>query len=155
MLNIYTVAFFGHKYIDNPFPVKQRLEEYIKSLIFRYEYVDFLVGRNGDFDQIAAASVFHVRKEHRCDNSSLILVLPYIVSDYINNKNSFLNYYSEVEICEKASAAHPKSAIEIRNREMIKRADLILCYLNKNEGNTLKLIQYALKLGKDIVNLAN
>ena len=51
MLDIYTVAFFGHRYIDNLFKVEELLEEQIRKLINEKEYVDFLVGRNGDFDQ--------------------------------------------------------------------------------------------------------
>ena len=51
MLEIFTVAFFGHRYIDNPFKVEELLEEQIRKLINEKEYVDFLVGRNGEFDQ--------------------------------------------------------------------------------------------------------
>ena len=32
MLDIYTVAFFGHRYIDNPFRIEDRLEEEIRRL---------------------------------------------------------------------------------------------------------------------------
>ena len=43
MLEIFTVAFFGHRYIDNPFKVEELLEEQIRRLIDEKEYVDFLV----------------------------------------------------------------------------------------------------------------
>ncbi len=33
MLEIFTVAFFGHRYIDNPFKVEELLEEQIRKLI--------------------------------------------------------------------------------------------------------------------------
>jgi len=77
VLNIYTVAFFGHRYIDNPFLIEERLEEQIYKLLSEHEYVDFLVGRNGDFDQYVSSTVLRVRKRYRDDNSSLILMLPY------------------------------------------------------------------------------
>ena len=51
MLNIFTVAFFGHRYVDNIIKVENLLEEQIRKLIDENEYVDFLVGRNGDSDQ--------------------------------------------------------------------------------------------------------
>ena len=51
MLEIYTVAFFGHRYIDDILKVEEQLEDYIRKLLQEHEYVDFLVGRNGDFDQ--------------------------------------------------------------------------------------------------------
>ena len=77
MLDIFTVAFFGHREIDNPFKIEERLEEQIHKLLSEHEYVDFLVGRDGEFDQFASSAVLRVRKQYRDDNSSLILVLPY------------------------------------------------------------------------------
>lgn len=43
-MDIYTVAFFGHRYIDNPFRIEDRLEEEIRRLLSEHEDVDFLVG---------------------------------------------------------------------------------------------------------------
>ena len=34
VLEIYTVAFFGHRYIDNPLKVEELLEEQVKCLSF-------------------------------------------------------------------------------------------------------------------------
>lgn len=154
MLDIYTVALFGHRYIDNPFKVEERLEEYIHKLLAEHEYVDFLVGRNGDFDRYATSTILRVRKRYRDDNSSLVLVLPYPMAEYLNNEESFHDYYSDVEISHAASKAHPKSAIQIRNREMVDRADLILCYIEHKEGGAWQTVQYAIKQEKTIINLA-
>lgn len=154
MLDIYTVAFFGHRYIDNPFKVEERLEEQIHKLLAEHEYVDFLVGRNGDFDRYASSSVLRARKRYRDDNSSLVLVLPYAMAEYLNNEENFHDYYTDVEISYAASKAHPKSAIQIRNREMVDRADLILCYIEQKEGGAWKTVQYAMKQNKSVINLA-
>lgn len=116
-MDIYTVAFFGHRYIDNPFRIEDRLEEEIRRLLSEHEYVDFLVGRDGEFDQFASSAVLRVRKQYRDDNSSLVLVLPYARAEYLNNEESYHDYYSDVEISYAASVAHPKAAIQIRNRE--------------------------------------
>ena len=148
MLNIFTVAFFGHRYIDNPYKIEKLLEEQIRTLINKYEYVDFIVGRNGDFDQYVASAVIRVRKKYRDDNSSLILVLPYSTAEYLNNEEHFHNYYSDVEISSKASKVYPKSAIQIRNQEMVDRADLIICYIEHNKGGAWQTIQYAMLQGK-------
>jgi len=153
VLNIYTVAFFGHRYIDNPFLIEERLEEQIYKLLSEHEYVDFLVGRNGDFDQYVSSTVLRVRKRYRDDNSSLILMLPYPTAEYLNNEESFHNYYTEVEISYAASKAHPKSAIQIRNREMVDRADLIICAIEKETGGAWQTVQYAMKQEKSVINL--
>ena len=154
-MEIFTVAFFGHRYIDNPFRIEERLEEHIYRLLAEKEYVDFLVGRDGEFDQFASSAVLRVRKRYRDDNSSLILVLPYARAEYLNNEESYHNYYSEVEISYEASKAHPKAAIQIRNREMVDRADLILCCIERQQGGAWQTIQYAIKQGKTVINLAD
>ena len=154
MLNIYTVAFFGHRCIDNPFLIEERLEEQIYKLLSEHEYVDFLVGRNGDFDQYVSSTVLRVRKRYRDDNSSLILMLPYPTAEYLNNEESFHNYYTEVAISYAASKAHPKSAIQIRNREMVDRADLIICAIEKETGGAWQTVQYAIKQKKCVINLS-
>ncbi len=154
MLDIYTVAFFGHRYIDNLFKVEELLEEQIRKLINEKEYVDFLVGRNGDFDQCVSSTVLRVRKNVRDDNSSLLLFLAYPTAEYLNNEESFHDYYSDVDISYAASKAHPKSAIQIRNREMVDKADLIICYIEKEEGGAWQTLKYAKDKEKAIVNLA-
>ena len=153
MLDIYTVAFFGHRYIDNPPRVEELLEEQIRKLINEKEYVEFLVGRNGDFDRCVSSAVLRVRKNYRDDNSSLVLVLPYPTAEYRNNEKYFYDYYTDVEISYKASKAYPKAAIQIRNREMVDRADLVICYIEENAGGAWKTIQYAIAKGKDIIKL--
>lgn len=154
MLDIYTVAFFGHRYIDNPLKIEELLEEQIRKLINEKEYVEFLVGRNGEFDQCVSSTVLRVRKNYRDDNSSLVLMLPYPTAEYINNQNYFEDYYNDIEISYAASKAHPKSAIQIRNREMVERADLIICYVEEKQGGAWRTIQYAIQNGKTVINIA-
>ena len=154
MLEIYTVAFFGHRYIDNILKVEEQLEDHIRKLLQEHECVDFLVGRYGDFDQCVSSSVLRVRKNYRDDNSSLILILPYHTSEYINNEQYFEEYYNEIEISSAAAKAHPKSAFQIRNREMVDRADLVICYIENKEGGAWQTIKYAMEKEKNIINLA-
>ena len=153
-MDIYTVCFFGHRNIDNPLKVEELLEERIRKLISEKEYVEFIVGRNGDFDRCVSSTVLRVRKNVRDDNSALVLVLPHATAEYLNNKENFYDYYTDVEISYKAAKAHPKAAIQIRNREMADRADLIRCYVEKNGGGAWQTIQYAIKNGKTVINLA-
>ena len=129
------------------------LEIEIRKLIKEKEYVEFLVGRNGDFDRCVTSAVLRVRKNVRADNSSLVLILPYPTAEYLNNEQYFHNYYTDVEISYEASKSHPKSAIQIRNREMVDRADLVVCYIEENAGGAWKTYQYAITKGKDIIKL--
>ena len=154
MLDIFTVAFFGHRYIDNPLKVEELLEEQIRKLINEKEYVDFVVGRNGEFDQCVSSTVLRVRKNVRDDNSALVLMLPYPTAEYLNNEEYFHEYYTDVEISYAASMAHPKSAIQIRNREMVDRADLIICYVEEKAGGAWQTVKYAIEQEKTVINLA-
>lgn len=77
MMDVFTVTFFGHRYIDNFFAVESKLEEIIRDLLCSKQYVEFLVGRNGDFDQIVSSTVLRLKRNVRDDNSALRLVLPY------------------------------------------------------------------------------
>ena len=153
MLNIYSVAFFGHRYIDDILRVEELLEEKICRLIEENEFVDFIVGRNGDFDRCVSSTVIRVRKNFNDSNSALVLVLPYPTAEYLNNEESFNNYYTDVEISYKASHAHPKAAIQIRNREMVDRADLIICYVEEKSGGAWQTVEYAIKQNKKVINL--
>ena len=111
------------------------------------------MGHNGDFDRCVSSAVLRVRKNYRDDNSSLVLVLPYLTAEYLNNEQYFHDYYTDVEISYEASKAYPKSAIQIRNREMVDRADLVVCYIEENTGGAYKTYQYAITKGKDVIKL--
>lgn len=155
MLEIYTVAFFGHRLIDHIDRVEELLEELIRKLIDENEYVDFLVGRSGDFDRCVSSSVLRTQKNYRHDNSSLVLILPYATAEFVKNQKYYVDYYSEIEVCHKASKAHPKAAIQLRNREMADRADLIICYIEHKKGGAWQSVKYAIKQNKKVINLAD
>ena len=73
-----TVCFFGYREIYNLFELEEKLEEHIRILLESKEYVEFLVGRNGEFDQLVSSTVRRVKRNYRDDNSALVLVLPYL-----------------------------------------------------------------------------
>ena len=154
-MDVYTVAFFGHRYIDNFFAVESKLEEIIRDMLCSKQYVEFLVGRNGDFDQMVSSTVLRMKRNVRDDNSALRLVLPYPTAELENNEDSFYNYYDEIEICDEATNAHFKGAIQLRNRSMVDRADMIVCYVDHSHGGAYQTLEYAVKKQKHIINLAN
>ena len=52
-MNIYTVSFFGHRTIDCGTEIEYRLDKLLHDLITQKEYIDFLIGRDGEFDLLA------------------------------------------------------------------------------------------------------
>lgn len=109
-MNIFTVSFFGHRQIADPFAVEIRLEEIIKELLLTKEYLEFIVGRDGEFDLLVASTVRRCKRVFRDDNSALILMLPYETAEYKNNIESFHKYYDEVEICDSSAKKYFKTA---------------------------------------------
>ena len=132
-----------------------RLYDIVLHLLESKEYVEFLVGRNGEFDQLVSSTVRRVKRNYRDDNSALMLVLPYLTAEYENNHQSFHEYYDEIEICQDAAGGHYKAAIQVRNREMVDRSDLVVCCIEHNSGGAFQTVQYAKKKNKEIVNLSD
>jgi len=153
-LVIFTVVLFGHRYIDRFAVAETGVEEIVRKLLESKEYTEFLVGREGDFDQIASSTIKRLKRSVRDDNSSLTWVLPYPTSEMENNIEYYEKYYDNIEVCEESSRAHFKGAIQARNRNMVDRADLIVCYVEHQRGGSYQTIKYAEKQGKHIINLA-
>ena len=95
-----------------------------------------------------------VKRNYRDDNSALVLVPPYLSAEYEKNEEAFQEYYDEVEICQSSSAAHFKAAMQLHNREMVDRADLVLCCIERKSGGAYQTVLYAKKQNKQIINLA-
>lgn len=153
MFSVYTVCFFGHRYIDDFRTVGQRIEWLLDKLLNEHEYIEFLVGRDGEFDQLVTAAIFRCKKRLDSANCSVTWVMPYLKSDYIKNRESYDNYYDFVEVCDQSAKAHPKSAIQIRNRSVVERSDLCVFCVTHKSGGAYQTLRYAKKSSSNIVNL--
>lgn len=153
-MELYTVSLFGHREIHSPDIILERLNEVIQPIILSKSYIEFIIGREGEFDWLAASVIHRLKRNLECGNVTLTLVLPYAKAEYRNNEQEFLDYYDEVEICEESSKAHFKAAIQIRNRRMVERSDLVICYVVRNNGGAYQALQYAKSIGVQTTNLA-
>ena len=152
-MDLYTVAFFGHRQLDTIISVEKKIKELATKLLARNEYTVFQVGRQGVFDQAVSCAIRSVKKTFRNDNSSLTLVLPYETAEYRENQSSFRQYYDDIEIYPEK--AYFKRAILLRNRYMVDRADLVVVYVERTTGGAYQALQYAQKQGKTVINLAD
>ncbi len=137
-MNIFRVAFIGHREITDIMPVENKLDELVCRLLSEHEFVEFYLGRNGDFDILAASTVKKVQKRLGKDNSSLILVLPYHMKD----EGYYSDYYDEIII---PINSHPKSAITARNFWMVENVDLLVAYVMHKDGGAYKALKHAQK----------
>lgn len=154
-MKIYTVSLFGHRVLNDPLRTGNQIKKIAEELINTKEYVNFLIGHEGNFDIIATSAVKTAKRKNNCGNSSLILLLPYMKAEYKNNTKSFHEYYDDVEICPESSEAYYKNAISIRNRKMIDRSDLVICCIDHKSGGSYKAVRYAESINKKIINVSD
>ena len=71
-MNIYTVSFFGHRYIERGTEISDRLDKLLHDLITQKEYVDFLIGRDGEFDLLASAAIKRAIRSYGYGNNGTL-----------------------------------------------------------------------------------
>ena len=153
MLDVYTVSFFGHRYIDNFRLAEEMVEKLIYKLFQEHSYIEFLVGRDGEFDQIVTSAVLKAKRsyaENRCD---ITCVMPYVKAEYTKNAEDFEKYYDYVEVCRESEKVHYKRAIQVRNGCMVDRSDLTVFWMERKNGGAYHTMKYT-KSKKCILNLA-
>ena len=150
MMEVYTVSFFGHRRIDDPIRIEQQLEKIVRDLLLTKQYVEFLVGKDGEFDILVASVIRRCKRQYRDDNSAMVLVLPYMRADFRDNEESYREYFDEIEIF---SGTHYKSAFQQRNRDMVNRSRMAIFAVNKTEGGAYSTMKYAADQGIETINL--
>ena len=154
MLTTFTVSFFGHRCIENVLEIECRLEQHIQTLLRNKEYVEFLVGRDGEFDQLVSSAIRRCKREYRNDNSAHIWVQPYLTAEFRDNEESFWDYYDEIEVCEAAARSHYKNAYQTRNRIMVDKSDLVVFCIQRESGGAWQTMKYTKKQGIPYINIA-
>lgn len=150
MYKPYTVVFFGHRRLENAKLVEQRLEELVFMLLRQHGEVDFLVGRNGEFDLLAASVVRRVRKEYGDRHSTLTLVLPYMTAEYRDNEAEFHRYYDAVEVFPCLPGMPQRACIPLRNHDMVDRADAVIACVD-HPGGASEAVKYARARGRKVI----
>ncbi len=146
-MELLQVALFGHSIYNNP-EADARLAELVDTLTREHEFVEFYIGRHGDFDIAAASTVKRVRANHGLDNASMTLVLPY----HTANDAYYADYYDDLAY-PLSSRTHFKAAITKRNEWMVEQADLVIVLVERESGGAYTAMRYAERLGKRIINL--
>ena len=145
------IAFFGHSNFNND----EKFEKHLISLIDSItsdERIDFFLGNYGSFDSFAYKCCKKYKEKNK--NASLIFVTPYISEGYNSRLEYAKNMYDMI-IYPEIESKPKRLAIYYRNRYMVERADVIICYINKHYGGAHEAIKYAKHLGKYIINIVD
>lgn len=154
-MDTFRVSFWGHRKIDDVLFIERSLEKMICTLLQQHTYVEFLVGREGEFDQWVSSTIRRCKRTVRDDNSAHIWVMPYMTAEYQENEESFQAYYDEITVCEASSEVHFKNAYQIRNRDMVNRSNLVVFCVQHECGGAWKTMQYVKKTGISFMNLGD
>ena len=68
--------------------------------------------------------------------------MPYEKAEYTNNAEDFEKYYDYVEVCAESKKAHPKQAIQVRNRYMVDKSDLVVFWVEHKKGGAYQTMKY-------------
>ena len=142
-----TCFFIGHR--DAPESIYDRLLSAVKRHISEYGVTDFVVGRYGNFDRLAARAVMEAKQHHH--NVSLTLLMPYYHADAEPLPDGF-----DGSLFPDGLETVPKRAAILRaNQYMIHHCDYMIVYDAGRIGNTRTLVYQARRIkGLQIDNIA-
>ena len=148
-MNTYRIAFIGHRKIEGHNDLEDKIEELARDAMRNNDFVEFLMGRNGDFDISAASAVRRARKAFGEESSALILVQPYSMKD-----DEYYEHYYDSILYPIDKKTHYKKAITKRNEWLVDHADLLVAFVeNEKAGGAYTALKYAEKQGVENINL--
>ena len=142
-----TCFFIGHR--DAPESIYNRLVTVVERHISEYGVTDFVVGRYGNFDRLAARSVIEAKQHH--SDITLTLLMPYYRADAEPLPDGF-----DGSLFPDGLETVPKRAAILRaNQYMIHQCDYLIAYDVGRIGNTRTLVYQARRInGLQIDNIA-
>ena len=140
---IYRVSFIGHRQVEHFREVEEQLTKIVKGLVCSKEFVEFYIGRNGDFDILAASVIKKVQENYGKANNTLILIIPYKIADF----EYMEKYYDEIWYPDELHGVHYKSAITKRNEWFSDHSDLLVAYVTKDHGGAYDCMKKAQQKG--------
>lgn len=143
---VLSISLIGHRTVSDHMNLKDSLIEIIEILLKKYTYLDFYLGRNGEFDTIAASAIKNC-KEHYPDRINFTLVLPYKTAKY----EYYCAYYGNV-ITFSNTRVFYKRAITERNKWLIDNTQVLIAFVHR-DGGANEALQYAITKGKKIIYL--
>ena len=133
-----TCFFIGHR--EAPDTLLDELSAVVERHITEYDVTEFVVGRYGRFDALAAKCVKAAKKRH--PEVTLTLLLPYHPYDHpIPTPPGF-----DETFYPPGMETVPKRAAIIRaNRYMVEHSDYLIAYAWHPASNAWELVEYAQK----------
>ncbi len=134
--------------------MKRRLRKVLISLI-QNGYIYFGAGGALGFDTIAAQTVLELKAVY--PQIKLVLVLPCLSQAFLWSETDVAVYEEIKSRADKVvytGQEYLEGCMHKRNRHLVDNSSVCVCYFNGDEGGTSYTMNYALKQGKDVINIA-
>ena len=142
-------CFCGHRDCDSS--LREKIKEAITDLIENQGITTFYSGGMGNFDKLCESVVRELKQKHK--DIRLCLIMPYMTKRLNTDKEYYAEMYDEIIIPDLGDV-HYKRAITERNKWMVDRSDVVLCYVIRNNGGAYKMREYGARMKKPIVMLS-
>lgn len=142
-MNGNTCFFIGHH--DAPEHIYPALRAAVERHITEYAVTEFIVGRYGSFDRMAARAVQTAKMEHPAVR--LTLLLPYHPSTYKPEQAAGFAAFDSTVYPAGLESVPRRYAIVQANRAMAKQCTHLIAYLHRSAGNTAAVVSHARRRG--------
>jgi len=152
-----TCCFTGHRELPTGESRGKLTAKLEKAVVAQIESgIQFFgVGGARGFDALAAQTVLRLRKEY--PNIRLILVLPCLSQTRRWPAEDVEEYESIKAQADKVvytSHEYFRGCMFKRNRHLVDNSSVCICYKNRDSGGTAYTVNYAMKQGLEIINIA-
>ena len=140
-----TCTFFGHQIVDGD--ILDALYDAVRKVIEEYGVTTFWCGDKGEFDRLAASTVFKFKREH--PDIEIVYVRAYLPTD-----GEKLSEFYDTSIYPEGLETVPRRfAISRRNLWMAKNCDIAITYINRDYGGAYQAYRTAKNKRKIVMNL--
>lgn len=151
-----TVCFTGHRQLaeQESDAVSVKLDLLLPKL-YQQGYRRFLCGGALGFDTLAAEAVMRLQATH--SDVMLVMAIPCATQAMRWNEADTRRYEQILYAADEThvlSPAYYNGCMMVRNRFMVDRSALCVCYLNKMKGGTMSTVAYAVQEKLSVLNLA-
>jgi uncharacterized phage-like protein YoqJ len=151
-----TAAFTGHRWYDSSrkHSVRKKIEECVREA-YRNGITNFISGMAIGFDLLAAELVLSLKQE--CPAITLTAALPFGEQASRFNERNKSRYYkclSQADDIVILSNDYTAKCYLERDRFMVEHSSLLIaCYDGRNKGGTFWTVNYAARIGKNVINI--
>ncbi len=153
---IKTICFTGHREIEINCAgnIAKALKRALRTLISRGAE-HFLAGGALGFDTLAALCVLELKEEYPHITLELVLPCKNQTKLWTESGRSIYNaILKEADRVKFVCETYTSTCMHERNRRLVDGSDMCVAYLQHRGGGTAYTVAYALKQGKDVMNIA-